>query len=106
MAGHKKRRGDTKEVPLERLIPDDLHLEFADSVIVQHSENEFYITFLQVEHPLAITNAEIASIKKVTNKAVARVVITPKHMALLIEALRRNFKKYSEKHGEIEVDES
>jgi hypothetical protein len=69
MAKRGKRLGDErKQIPIERFIPDDVPLQFSDNVVVQHTENDFTLTFLQVQQPLAITAEEIADLKKVRSK--------------------------------------
>ena len=92
-----KTTGEAHVVPVVPYIPDDLVLQFSDGVNVKHTGNEFIISFLQLEHPIASTEEEMGKIESVRNKCVARVVVTPKGMASLIDVLQRNFEKYENK---------
>ena len=104
-----KRRKKTisaeREVPIERYMPEGLDMEFSDSIVVQHSKNEFILSFLQTQHPLAVTRAELDAIKKVQSKVVARIVVTPKQMAANLAVLKKNLDKYIAKYGDIDTSE-
>lgn len=80
-------------IPIVRYLPPDIVTHFADSMIVTHTENEFIISFLQSQFPLASGQEELAQVDKVVSKCVARVVVTPKHMEQIVDALQHNLVK-------------
>jgi uncharacterized protein DUF3467 len=95
-----KADGDKVNYPVKRILPPDLVTYFVDNTIVHHTENEFAISFLQTQHPLAISKEEFEQIEQIICKCVARVILTPRHMEQLVEALQKNLEKYRESYQE------
>ena len=93
----KKRKGPAGQaVPVEYVIPEDLEAHFSDSFQVTHSENEFTISFFQVQYPFISTEdpEAIKKIKKIPSRCVVRVVVTPNQIRKVSKALQDNLDKY------------
>jgi hypothetical protein len=80
-------------VPIVRQLPPDLVMHFVDSTIVTHTENEFILSFLQTQHPLAASKEEVQKVTQVVSECVARIVVTPRHMEQIVSALQTNLEK-------------
>jgi hypothetical protein len=94
-------------VPTEYVGMDEVRLEFADNFIIQHDPDGFYLTFFQVQHPIAINQVEAAKIKKVKLLCVGRIFLTPNTLDAIINALTENRENFKKKFvtEEIEIEE-
>lgn len=52
-----------KQVPIRRILPEDLPLEYADGMMVQYKYYMFTLSFLQSQYPLVYTPEEIRAVK-------------------------------------------
>lgn len=83
-----------RAVDVEFIIPEDFELTFTDNAFVQHTKNEFVVSFFQSAFPFPRTEEEYMAIKSVPAYCVARMVMTPPQMQNLLNALNVNFKKF------------
>ena len=99
----KKREIDRTvvEKPLRWEIPEDMVALWANNIVVQHTENEFILTFFQVAPPILIqpTQQDLESIESVPARAVARVVLTPEGMQQVLKVMEDNYGRFKEKKG-------
>jgi hypothetical protein len=105
----KRRKNPRREegaiaLPVDRYFPDSLEIHYSDDLVVQHSDQVFFLSFFQVERPIALTEAETARLRKLRAKCVARIVVTPEQMWKIIIAFHKNFKKYADKY-DISIEE-
>jgi hypothetical protein len=85
---------DSKPVKIKYVLPPELVAHYADNLNVTHTETEFVLSFIQMQHPLLVTNDEWADVDVVEGKCVSRIIISPQKMGLFIQALRQNFERY------------
>jgi len=64
---------------------------YANAMIVNHTQEEFILDFLNVFPPNGIVNA--------------RVITSPGHFKRIISALQENLKKYEDKFGKVKTAE-
>lgn len=84
------------EAPIDWHIPDDLVPHQATHMVVQHSQDTFFLSFFQTWPPMVVGSPEeidrqIRKIKSVRAKCVARISITAKSMPNFIKALQTNY---------------
>ncbi len=93
-----EERQEEPGVPLRWCIPPGLVSRFATNMVVQHTEQEFIISFFEARPPLLIgseeeVRAQLAQIGGVEAECVARIIVTadrmPGFVAVLQETLRR-----------------
>ena len=89
-------------LPIEWYFPEDIISRYANNIIVQHSENEFIISFFEVRSPLILGTPEEEKtkweqIETVRAECVARIVISAGKMPEFIGALQRNLENYRSK---------
>lgn len=84
-----------REVPLKYVVPDDMSVVFSDGVTIQHTENEFILSFFQNSSPVFVTDAQRSAVKEVESRCVARIVMTPAQMAKNLEAFQTNFEVWA-----------
>jgi hypothetical protein len=81
---------DAQEIKIH--IPDDMKGGvYSNLMQVQHTREEFILTFVMVAPP--------------TGSVTARVIMSPGHIKRTIAALQENVKKYEEKFGSIKQAE-
>jgi hypothetical protein len=86
-----------KEVPLTYIIPDDVPLLFSDGMVVQHSENEFILSFFQTNRPIVLSEEDANKVTKAESRCVVRIVVTPRQMERNAKAMVKNFDSWVEK---------
>ena len=79
---------------LENYLPDDLQTHYSDAMTVLHTENEFILSFMQTQFPLAGTKEELEAIPLVRRKCFARIIVSPKQMEAIINSMQDNMDKF------------
>lgn len=85
-----------KKKPIAIVYRNDASIEYADSFVVAHSDQEFIISFLQFQHPIALTQEYYDQIPAIEALCLARIAVTPKRMRSLIETLQRTLVEHEE----------
>jgi hypothetical protein len=91
-------------VNLERVLPADLVTQYTDNLLVLHTENEFILSFLQAQHPLAMGADELRQIGTIQSKCISRLIVSPNLLPKIIEALQQNYTKYLNNYKKAEAD--
>ena len=94
----------TKQVPIKRILPDDLPLLYSDGMLVQHKDGMFTLCFLLTRQPLAVTPEDVEEIKEVKAFCVAQILLTPEQMEKIISAMQENFQKFIDKINQIKEE--
>ena len=81
------KQSTKKQIRLE--LPKDPSAIYANTVMITHTANEVIFDFIQV-----MPNDDRARVQK-------RILMTPTHAKLLLNALQENINKFEAKHGEI-----
>jgi hypothetical protein len=74
-------------------MPAGLNADYANSVMIGHTEHEIIMDFIQV-----MPNMPRARVQR-------RIVMTPAHAKMFMRALQENFDRYEARFGEIPVPE-
>ncbi|MGH7826374.1 MAG: DUF3467 domain-containing protein [Candidatus Binatia bacterium] len=87
---------------MEWVIPDDLVPRYATNVVVQHDENEFVISFFELQKPIVIGTPEqrkkaVDSIHNIRARCVSQIILSPRKMKDFIGAMETNLKRYEER---------
>jgi len=99
-----KKATHPKSLPLEWFFPEGLVSRYSNNIMVQHSRNEFIISFFEARPPLLIgTLDRIERVQRETKaisaECVARIVVSPNKMRDFIKVLNRNIETYEETFG-------
>jgi hypothetical protein len=99
-----KKTTQPKSLPLEWSFPEGLVSRYANNIMVQHSRNEFIVSFFETRPPLLIGTVDrIERVKSETKaiaaECVARIVVSPNKMRDFIKVLNRNIETYEETFG-------
>lgn len=84
------------ELPIEWYIPESMVSQYATNMVVQHSEDEFIISFFDTKPPLIIgePNKEVLeSLKSIRAQCIARIIVSASRMPKFVSALQTNLEK-------------
>lgn len=93
-------------IPVENYLPDDTPTYYSDGMLVLHSANEFIISFLQTQYPLAGSKEDLQQVQSVKRKCVAQVIVSPTQFEAVTRALQENLKKYQDSYRKPEPESS
>ena len=82
---------DSKPTQFQIEVPGDLQATYVNFAIINHSYNEIVLDFAHVMPNVPKTRVQ------------TRIVLTPYHAKLLLDALNTNLSKYESHFGEIKV---
>ena len=82
---------DFVTVRIKYTVPEDLIGMYSDVFFIQHTENDFTISFAQVQQPSGLLDEEYERLNTVEGKVLARIILTPRKMAELIQSLQINW---------------
>ena len=95
------------DVPIKMSVrwnfPPNVISRYATNMLVQHTEDEFVISFFEIHPPVIIPDTEQLP-EFVEADCVARVIVNENRMEQFIEALQTNLDHYREKQA-IDEDE-
>lgn len=83
-----------REVDLDFVLPSDLPLHYVDNIQVIHTPTEFVISFMQAKPPLLTSEKAWDKVQSIESKCVARIVVHPVKMQLMVQALVTNLRKF------------
>jgi len=102
-------------IPIELTIPDDMKSTFTNHVIVQHSNDEFFLYFFEVNPPLShtwegLSEEEVREKIEAENllakgNCVSRIVLSSSLMESVIKAMGENYEKYLRKKSDASENE-
>lgn len=91
---------EQRSLAIEWDVPDHTEAVFSNNVIVQHTDQEFILSFFVTFPPIILGDTKkIESIDSIKAKCVSRIVLTPEKMKSLIQAMQINYQKYEENHA-------
>jgi hypothetical protein len=90
---------EEKQVPLRWHYPEELRSLYASQFVVQHTDQEFYLSFFEAPPPIIIGSAEerqqmLDDLDEVVTTCVARLVIHPGRLPELIGLLQKNYESF------------
>lgn len=95
---------NTPSIKLEFYLPPDVPVHYVDNINVIHTASEFTISFMQAQPPLLTRDMEWEKIKAIPSKCVARIIVSPMKMELMVRTLASNFQTYVQNYIPQETD--
>ena len=99
-------RRQPHEIEVDLYTPDDLVTSYVDITTVMHTQNEFVLSFFQTNYPTINPATKNTPVNKVRGKCIARVIVSPNHMATIVELLQKNLEKFLAKDAKDVNDDS
>lgn len=106
----KKQKPDPYiKLPIEWHTPEGLISRYANNIIVQHTPQEFIVSFFETQPPLMLGNSEetakqLKTMKSVRSLCVSRIIISPDRIGDFINALQTNYQNYLSKKSDEKVE--
>jgi hypothetical protein len=92
-------------IGLEFYLPPDLPMLYSDNINVIHTPSEFTISFMQAQPPLLTSDKQWEDVKIIPSRCVARIVVSPMKLELMIRTLSANFQTYVNNYLQQETDD-
>lgn len=95
-----QHQSDGITLPIDWHVPEGLHSQYANNVLVQSGRYEFIISFFEVQIPLLSgspeeNKAKLQAMESIRADCVSKVVISPDLVQGLIDALQTELDKFS-----------
>ena len=89
-----------KSLPIEWHCPEGLVSRYANHIVVQHTEHEFYLSFFEIPPPLVVgapeeQMARLAQMGAVRAECVARIVVSAQAFQAFVRVLQSSLDGYS-----------
>ena len=84
-----------RELPIEWYVPDSVVRRYATNMVVQHTDQEFIISFFDIKPPLIVgepSQEMLENLKSIRAECVAQIIVTAARMPKFVEALQTNLK--------------
>ena len=94
----KARTGETsfegKRLKKRLINPNNVRGEFANEMIVSHTDNEFYISFWRSEPPPAMSPEDLRDVEEADTILLSKIIVTPAFAELVSSILAKNIKTF------------
>ena len=93
---------DGKAVPIVWEVPPGFPSQYATHLVVQHTEEDFTITFWDLRPPILMgtpdeKRQQVEALKAVRPDALARIVVSPRRMREFTQVMQDNLKTFDAK---------
>ncbi|MFZ5515897.1 MAG: DUF3467 domain-containing protein [Candidatus Zhuqueibacterota bacterium] len=83
-----------KPIKIKRVNPDGVTPTHVNDMIVSHDDQEFFITFAEIEPPAILDEGELEQLTSINAIAKVKLVISPNFAEAIVRALSENIEKY------------
>jgi hypothetical protein len=96
-----KKKEDIK-IPIEWHIPEDLKRQYATNMVVQHTDEEFIISFFEVKQPIILglpdeIKSTLEKFDSIRAECFSQIIVTPNRMKVFINTMQKNLEKFLSK---------
>ena len=78
-------------------FPDDLLSGYATDILVQTGDQELYVSFFEIQHPVLLAPEDVKKLESVNAECIAKIVVTPERLANFIEVLQKQLVAFNAK---------
>ncbi len=90
-----------KQVPIEWHIPEDLISGYATNMVVQHSEQEYVLSFFELLPPIILGTPQelekLDTMSSVRAECIARIIVSAERMPKFIQVLQQTLERVAAK---------
>lgn len=99
-----KKIGESK-IPIEWYVPEGLMSQYATNMVIQHTDQEFMISFFEIKHPIILgpdeeVKNQYEKIGKVRAECITRIILTPDRLKDFIASMQTNYEKFQKRKQE------
>lgn len=89
-------------IRINRVFPPEIQTRFANNFVIQHDEDNFFLSFFDAWIPIIIgteeeKKAQLDALEKIDAKCVSRIVVSPDRARELVALLIDNIQTYERK---------
>ncbi len=97
----KQKDGSRVTIPVEWPDTVDLPAVYANQLHIQHTGNEFFLTFGELQPPIVVGSEEerqekLGAIPAITVRPVAKIAISPPAMMAMADVIRENVDRFTD----------
>jgi hypothetical protein len=92
-------------IRVESYRPNDVPTIYSDGMVVIHTANEFVLSFLQTEFPLAATTQDLRQVESMKRRCIVQIIVSPSQAELMLKALQENMNQYINVYRKPQNDE-
>lgn len=93
-------------IPIEWHVPESIKSVYATNIVVQHTEQEFIISFFMTKPPLIIgtvTKEVLDSLQSIRAECVAQIIVASDRMPRFVKAFQTNLETFQS--GKVSITE-
>lgn len=94
----KKEEQKEQQLPIKWNIPDNMIARFATNIVVQTIENEFKISFFEIQPPIILSDKDRENVKKlgtIRADCLGTIIVTPDRMQKFIQLMNEQLSRYN-----------
>ena len=92
-----KKKSQERAIPMVWNFPDDLLSGYATNILVQAGDQELYVSFFEIQHPVLLAAEDVSKLESVNAVCIAKVVVTPERLASFIEVMQKQLEAFNAK---------
>lgn len=92
-----KKPPQERNLPMVWKMPDDLSSGYATNMLVQTGEQELFVSFFEMQHPVVLVPEDINKLESVNLECIAKIIVTPERLANFIEVLQKQLEAFKAK---------
>ena len=81
-------------IPVTYYLPENVPNYYSDGATILHTANEFIVSFLLTDFPLATSKEDLRQVKTLGRRCIARVLMSPAQFEILVKAMQDNLDKH------------
>ena len=89
-----------KQIKIKRVNPDNIRSIPVNDILINHSSNEFFITFSSVEPPAILDEEDFKNVTSAEAITRSKITVSPKFIELMIKTLTTNLESYKKQEKE------
>lgn len=93
----KKKQTQERFVPTIWNFPDDLLSGYATNILVQLGDEELFVSFFELQHPVLLSPQDAKKLESVKAECIARIVVTPGRLSAFIDVLQKQLNIFKAK---------
>jgi hypothetical protein len=86
-----------KKLRIQRVNPENISPIHVNDMTASHTENEFFLTFSELEPPAVLEESELEKIDTLEAVAKTKIVVTPNFVRAILRTLTENLATYESK---------
>ncbi|HEX7723997.1 MAG TPA: hypothetical protein VF397_17670 [Pyrinomonadaceae bacterium] len=95
-----KKKPQERTIPMVWNFPDDLLSRYATNILVQTGDQELYVSFFEIQHPVLLEPGDINKVESVNAECIAKIVVTPERLTLFVDVLQKQLTAFKAKKAQ------